>query len=93
MKRLPRYDKDTGRSELAAFFALGMAGATLTVVAFLNGMQPASPPSPPSELVPKARTELVAEKTNLLLTNVLFIQQPASSGQGTPSRSLAAPQG
>ena len=93
MKRLPRYDNNIGRSELAAYLALGMAGAALTVQAFFGGLQPASEPKLRSMQATSERNEVVVEKTNVLLTNILFIQQPASSGQAPPLRSLAAPQG
>lgn len=93
MQRLPRYDKDTGRSEFAAYLALGLAGATLTVQAFFGGLQPGGEPSLSTGIIPTEQTEVVIEKTNLLLTNVLFIQAPTPAGQAPPVRSLAAPQG
>src|SRR5258706_7718823 len=97
MNRLPRYDKSTGWSELAAFLVLGLAGATLTGLAFFNGLKFASEPDARSALGSTQRIEMVNEeqigKTNLPLTNILFIQPPATSGQAPPSRSLAAPQG
>ena len=93
MKRLPRYDNNTGRSELAAYLALGMAGAALTVQAFFGGLQLASESEPHSTQATSERNEVVVEKTNVLLTNVLFIQPPTPAGQAPPLRSLAAPQG
>ncbi len=95
MNRLPRYDKSTGWSELAAFLVLGLAGATLTGLSFFNGLKFAGEPDPRSTLVWTQRMEVVKQsgKTNLPLTNILFIQPPAPAGQAPPSRSLAAPQG
>jgi hypothetical protein len=95
MNRLPGYDKNLGRSELAAFLALGLAGATLTMLAFFSGLESAGGPNHSSVSAP--RTEAVNQKQpnepELTLTNVLFIRPPAASGQAPPAGSLAAPEG
>ena len=56
MKRLPEYDNHTGRLELVAYLALGLAGATLTGLSFFNG---ASASSGPNALVSSPSTQRI----------------------------------
>ena len=97
MKRLPGYDKNTGRSEQVAFLALALAAASLTLLAFFNDLQTAGEPEHRPVLgssQPVATTdEEQSNGTNLAQTNVSFIQTSAPSGQAPPHRSLAAPEG
>ena len=96
MKRLPAYDNKTAWPELAAFLALGLAGATLTGLAFFSGPRLASAPNGVHESVPTQRMEAVNEEqnqgTNLALTNVLLIRSASPAGQSPLRSSVAAPQ-
>jgi len=97
MKRLPNYDKNTGWLELSAYLALGLAGACLTGISFFDGSKSVGESNtsagPGSKLPIEMVNETPGKELPVHLTNVIFLQSPASAGQAPPARTVAAPQG
>src|SRR2546423_4505790 len=90
VKRLPEYDNHTGRLELVAYLALGLAGATLTGLSFFNGASASSGPNALVSSPSTQRIEMVNEAPGKEvpphLTNIILLQSPTSSGQAPPAR-------